>query len=217
MGPGTAFPDGFEEFMDEIEAGGLGALEMVTRSMKAFGMFLASTLSYGPDPKSGLAVEYQEVCHQLTPAQRRIYDDAAAAWQIVLQNIEKAIELTQTKGRKRAFIQSHFWAQHQAFFRQVITAFKVPTCIKQIEKALARDESAIVSIIGTAESKSKLLVSRAAADGSNLEDLDFSPRATLCALVERAFPIDLYEPKQDPTTGNTIYVKVLDNGNQVKS
>ena len=89
-GPGTSFPEGFPEFMSEIEAGGLGALEMVTRSMKAFGMSHASTLSYGKDPDSGLAVEYAEVFHELTTQQREIYNNAAAAWQVVLQNIETA-------------------------------------------------------------------------------------------------------------------------------
>jgi predicted RNA methylase len=217
-GPETSFPEGFVQFMAEIEAGGLGALEMVTRSMKAFGMSHASTLSYGRDPVSGLAVEYAEVFHQLTPKQREIYDNAAGAWQVVLKNIAEALDITSTNSRKRAFTYSHFWAQHQAFFRQVITAFKVPACIKQIEAALKRNESAVISIIGTAESKSKVLVSRAAAEGNKLEDLDFSPRATLCALVERAFPIDLYEEKTDPATGNKISVRVTDHeGNPVQS
>jgi hypothetical protein len=217
-GPGTPFPEGFKQFAQEIEAGGLGALEMVTRSMKANGMLLSCTLSYGRDPRSGLAVEYSEVFHELTDDQRRIYDNAAEAWQVVLRNICTALEITETKGRKRAFIHSHFWSQHQAFFKQIITAFKIPSCIKEIEEALTRYESVVVGIIGTAEAKSKLLVSRAAAEGSRLEDLDFSPRATLCALVERAFPVDLYEPKEDPTTDSVIYVKVLDNeGNPVQS
>src|SRR5439155_7303683 len=56
----------------------------------------------------------------------------------------------------------------------------------------------VVSIIGTAEAKSKVLVARAAAQAERLEDLDFSPRATLCALVERAFPVDLYQQVEDP-------------------
>ena len=216
-GPGTSFPSGFEEFMSEIEAGGLGALEMVTRSMKAFGMSHASTLSYGRDPKSGLAVEYTEVFHELTDQQREVYNNAAAAWQVVLQNIETAIELTDAGNRKRAFALSHFWAQHQAFFRQVITAFKVPGCIRQIEAALERDESVVISIIGTAEAKSKVLVAKAAAEGGRLEDLDFSPRATLCGLVERAFPVDLYQEVEDQS-GNKIRVKVTDeNGRPVQS
>lgn len=217
-GPGTSFPAGFEEFMSEIEAGGLGALEMVTRSMKALGMSHASTLSYGRDPVSGLAVEYAEVFHELTDQQREIYNNAAAAWQVVLQNIEKALKLTEAGSRKRAFAVSHFWAQHQAFFRQVITAFKVPECIRQIEAALTRDESVVISIIGTAEAKSKVLVAKATAEGNRLEDLDFSPRATLCALVERAFPVDLYQEKKDPVSGNKIRVPVTDkDGRPVQS
>jgi hypothetical protein len=216
-GLGTSFPSGFKEFMSEIEAGGLGALEMVTRSMKAFGMSHASTLSYGCDPKSGLAVEYTEVFHELTDEQREIYNNAAAAWQIVLQNIGTAIGLTNAPNRKRAFALSHFWAQHQAFFRQVITAFKVPECIRQIQAALTRDESVVISIIGTGEAKSKVLVAQAAAEGSRLEDLDFSPRATLCSLVERSFPVDLYQDKTDPS-GNIIRVKVTDKeGRPVQS
>ena len=217
-GPGTSFPEGFTQFMSEIEAGGLGALEMVTRSMKAFGMSHASTLSYGKDPVSGLAVEYTEVFHELTSQQREIYNNAAAAWQVVLQNIETALEITDAGTRKRAFALSHFWAQHQAFFRQVITAFKVPECIRQIEASLKRKESIVVSVIGTAEAKSKVLVARAAAQGERLEDLDFSPRATLCALVERAFPVDLYQKVEDSTSGNIVTVRVTDAaGNPVQS
>ncbi len=217
-GSETSFPAGFEEFMSEIEAGGLGALEMVTRSMKAFGMSHSSTLSYGRDPVSGLAVEYAEVFHELTTEQREIYNNAAAAWQIVLQNIEAALEITDAGTRKRAFALSHFWAQHQAFFRQVITAFKVPEYIKQIEAALKRNESAVVSIIGTAEAKSKVLVARAAAQAERLEDLDFSPRATLCALVERAFPVDLYQQMEDPVSHGIVTVRVTDEqGNAVQS
>jgi protein strawberry notch len=217
-GPETAFPAGFEEFMSEIDAGGLGALEMVTRSMKAFGMSHSSTLSYGRDPVSGLAVEYAEVFYELTAEQREIYNNAAAAWQVVLQNIEAALAITDAGTRKRAFALSHFWAQHQAFFRQVITAFKVPECIKQIEAALKRDESAVVSIIGTAEAKSKVMVARAAAQGEQLADLDFSPRATLCALVERAFPVDLYQQVEDPVSHSIVTVRVTDEeGKPVQS
>ena len=217
-GPGTSFSEGFPEFMSEINAGGLGALEMVTRSMKAFGMSHSSTLSYGRDPISGLAVEYAEVFHELTTQQREIYDSAAAAWQVVLQNIEAAIEITSAGNRKRAFALSHFWAQHLAFFQQVITAFKVPECISQIQGALGRDEAVVIAIIGTAETKSKALVARATVQGERLEDLDFSPRATLCALVERAFPVDLYQEKEDPATGTKISVPVTDeSGNPVQS
>jgi hypothetical protein len=41
MGVGTSFPGGFQEFMQEIESGGVGAMEMVSRDMKALGMYLS--------------------------------------------------------------------------------------------------------------------------------------------------------------------------------
>src|SRR5439155_7508486 len=76
----------------------------------------------------------------------------------------------------------------------------------------------VVSIIGTAEAKSKVLVARAAVQAERLEDLDFSPRATLCALVERAFPVDLYQQVEDPVSHSIVTVRVTDEeGKPVQS
>jgi hypothetical protein len=66
-GPGTSFPAGFQEFMQAIEAGGVGAMEMVSRDMKALGMYLSGSISFGLCPNSGKAVEYRERIHRLTP------------------------------------------------------------------------------------------------------------------------------------------------------
>lgn len=46
-GIGTSFPGGFQEFMQEIESGGVGAMEMVSRDMKALGMYLSGSISFG--------------------------------------------------------------------------------------------------------------------------------------------------------------------------
>lgn len=207
----TSFPGGFTEFLSEIEQGGVGSMEMTSRSMKALGIASCASLSYGRDFRSGLAVEYSEVFHDLTQDQREIYDAAARAWQVCLANMEEALEITGSGKRQRATALSNFWGYHQAFFRQLITAFKVPLCISETEKALAQNESVIISIIGTAESKSKALVTRAIADGNSLAHLDFSPRATLCGMVERAFPVQLYEQKEDPATKTIITVAVTDD------
>ena len=51
-----------------------------------------------------------------------------------------------------------------------------------------------------------------------LEDLDFSPREVIAAMVERAFPTTLYQDATDPATGKTIQVPVKDQqGNIVQS
>jgi hypothetical protein len=74
-GPETAFPT-HEAFMTEIRAGGVAAMELVARDLKAQGLYLARALSFA-------GVEYEILEHHLTQAQVRIYDAYADAWAIL--------------------------------------------------------------------------------------------------------------------------------------
>lgn len=69
-------------------------MEMVCRDLKALGRYFSGNLSFGVDPESGLAVEYREVTHHLTPRQREMYDNMARAWQEVLKNFNRALDIT---------------------------------------------------------------------------------------------------------------------------
>ena len=71
-GPETAFPT-HEAFMTEIRAGGVAAMELVARDLKAQGLYLARALSFA-------GVEYEILEHSLTEAQIKIYDAYADAW-----------------------------------------------------------------------------------------------------------------------------------------
>ena len=217
-GLGTSFPGGFQEFMQEIESGGVGAMEMVSRDMKALGMYLSGSISFGVCPKSGKAVEYRERIHLLTPQQREMYNRAADAWQSVLRNIDAALEVTNGGPRARAVALNKFWGDHQRFFRQVICAFKVPSVIAETEAALSDGKSIVISLVGTGEARTKEQVAKATANGGMLEDLDFSPREVIAAMVDRGFPTTLYQDVTDPGTGRTIQVPVRDGkGNPVQS
>ncbi len=55
------------EFVEAIEAGGVAAMEVLARDMKALGLYAARSLSYE-------GVEYELVEHRLTDEQIRIYD-----------------------------------------------------------------------------------------------------------------------------------------------
>jgi len=218
MGVGTSFPGGFQEFMQEIESGGVGAMEMVSRDMKALGMYLSGSISFGVCPQSGKAVEYRERIHRLTPGQREMYNRAAAAWQAVLRNIDEALLITNGGRRARATALNRFWGDHQRFFRQVICAFKVPAVIAETEAALSESKSVVISLVGTGEARTREQVAKAAANGATLEDLDFSPREVIAAMVDRGFPTTLYQDVTDPATGKTIQVPVRDGeGNLVQS
>src|SRR3546814_10778297 len=70
--PETAFPT-HEAFMTEIAAGGVAAMELVARDLKAQGLYLARALSFA-------GVEYAILEHSLTEAQIKIYDAYADAW-----------------------------------------------------------------------------------------------------------------------------------------
>ncbi|MBX7062836.1 MAG: strawberry notch family protein [Pyrinomonadaceae bacterium] len=217
-GEGTNFPLGFEQFAEEIESGGVGALEMVCRDLKAMGRYLCGNLAMGTDPESGLAVEFREVTHWLTPAQRTMYDNMAQGWQEVFRNINRALDLTNSGKATRAQAVNQFWAEHQRCFRNLIAAFKVPTLIREIEDALARKESIVVSITGTGESQTKKQIERAADQDEAIDSLDFSPRETLTRLVAHCFPTACFQERTNPYSGTIEYIPVLDsNGNQVES
>ena len=217
-GDGTNFPLGFEQFAEEIESGGVGALEMVCRDLKAMGRYLCGNLSMGTDPESGLAVEFREVTHWLTPAQRQMYDNMAQGWQEVFRNIHRALDLTNSGKATRATAVNQFWAEHQRCFRNLITAFKVPTLIREIEDALGRKESIVVSITGTGESQTKKQIERAADQDEAIDSLDFSPRETLTRLVANCFPTTCFQERTNPYSGSVEYIPVLDSdGNQVES
>ena len=58
------------EFVEAIEAGGVAAMEVLARDLKALGLYAARSLSYE-------GVEYELVEHKLTDEQIRIYDEYA--------------------------------------------------------------------------------------------------------------------------------------------
>jgi P-loop containing NTP hydrolase pore-1 len=54
---------GREQFLAQIEAGGIAAAEVLARDLKALGLYLSRSLSY-------VGVEYQTLEHELTPNSR---------------------------------------------------------------------------------------------------------------------------------------------------
>ena len=217
-GPGTNFPDGFPQFLSEIDGGGVGAMEMASRDMKSLGMYLSGSISFGVDPVSGKAVEYRERVHILTAEQRKMYNQAAKAWSVVLQNIERALGVTNASDRARGTALQKFWGDHQRFFRQVICSFKVSDVIEEAEAALRDGKSAVISLVGTGEAKTREQISRTKAEGGTLEDLDFTPREVIAGMIERGFPTAVYIEKTDKATGKVIKVLATkENGEPIQS
>src|SRR3546814_4267404 len=81
-GEGTAFVDR-EAFTARIRDGGVAAMELVARELKAMGVYTARALSYA-------GVEYDILEHELTPGQIRDFDTYADAWAIIHRKIGRA-------------------------------------------------------------------------------------------------------------------------------
>ena len=60
------------EFITGIAQGGVAAMELISRDMKALGMYIARSLSFD-------GVTYQRLDHELTPLQTDIYNELARA------------------------------------------------------------------------------------------------------------------------------------------
>jgi hypothetical protein len=79
------------EFVEAIEAGGVAAMEVLARDLKALGLYAARSLSYE-------GVEYELLEHRLTAEQRRIYDAYAGAFRIIHNNLDAALKATNITG-----------------------------------------------------------------------------------------------------------------------
>src|SRR3546814_7852114 len=74
-----------------MEAGGIAAMEVISRDLKALGLYASRAPSYE-------GVVYEIVEHDLTPEQVAIYDSYADAFKIIHQNIEAALEAANITG-----------------------------------------------------------------------------------------------------------------------
>jgi hypothetical protein len=196
---GADFPfDKRTDFVAAIEAGGVAAMEVLARDLKALGLYAARSLSYE-------GVEYELVEHQLTLDQVRIYDAYAGAFQVIHNNLDAALEASgvtsSSEGtlnrQAKSAARSAFESAKQRFFNHLITAMKTPTLIKEIEQGLADGHAAVVQIVSTGEA----LLSRRLAeiDPGEWNDIscDVTPREYVLDYLLHSFPVQLHETYTD--------------------
>lgn len=208
-GDGTPFHTS-QDFIKSVDAGGVAAMELICRDMKAMGVYIARSLSFE-------GVTYERLEHQLTPLQTDIYNELAGAWQTVLQNVNAALAATLQgqDGNAKSAALSRFWGAHQRFFNQVITSMQMPTVIENARAHLAAGNAVVFQLVNTNEAAQERQAADIARAGTDLEELDFTPRQNLVDYVRNGFPIQQYEEYQD-SNGNTRHRPVTDSqGNAV--
>jgi protein-L-isoaspartate O-methyltransferase len=212
-GAGAPFAD-FPAFLVAMERGGVGAMEMLCRDLKAVGTYLSRTISYGPTrlldgsivPDS--AVEYEPLLHRLSEDERAQYNRIADLWSELLVEFEAA-EGNAGQGRNGNRY-AHFYSAQQRFFLQLMMAYSLPDVIAAIETDLRQGRSVVLSLFNTSEAQTERKVRDARAAGVELSELDATPREMIVQLIEKHFPIFQYQEETDPKTGRVRRIPVVD-------
>ena len=203
------------EFVQAIEAGGVAAMEVLARDLKALGLYAARSLSYE-------GVAYELVEHALTSEQIRIYDAYAGAFQIIHNHLDAAMQAANITGaagtlnrEAKSAARSAFESAKQRFFNHLITAMKVPTLIAAIERDLAAGHAAVIQIVSTGEA----LMERRLAEIPTAEwgdvQVDITPREYVLDYLAHSFPTQLFEPFTDGE-GNLSSRPVMRDGQPVR-
>ncbi|MBE8991316.1 strawberry notch family protein [Nostoc sp. LEGE 12450] len=181
-----------EDFVESIEGGGIAAMEVVARDLKALGLYLARSLSFD-------GVEYEMLEIELTPTQERIYDNYADAFQIIHNNLHKALEACNITGAKtynraaKMSAMSQFESHKQRFFNHLLTGMKCPMLIKAIEQDLTAGNAVVIQIVSTNEELLKRRLNEVPAEEWKDLNLDLTPREYVLDYLVSAFPVHLHE------------------------
>ncbi|WP_299483318.1 bifunctional class I SAM-dependent methyltransferase/DEAD/DEAH box helicase [uncultured Paracoccus sp.] len=209
------------EFVEAIEAGGVAAMEVLARDLRALGLYAARSLSYD-------GVEYELVEHQLTDEQRRIYDAYAGAFAVIHNNLDAAMEAANITGtasfsgssgtlnrQAKSAARSAFESTKQRFFGHLLTSMKTPTLIRSITADLEAGHAAVVQIVSTGEALMERRLAEIPTDEWNDLTVDVTPREYVGSYLQHSFPVQLYEPFTDGE-GNLSSRPVFRDGQPVE-
>ena len=186
-----------EAFISAMEAGGVAAMEVVARDLRALGLYQARALSYA-------GVEVEVVEHALSSEQRRIYDAYAGAFQVIHTHLDAALQATGvTDGREtlnrnaKSAALSAFEGAKQRFFGHLLTAMKCPTLLRAVEADLDAGRACVVQLVSTGEALLERRLAELPVDEWNDLSVDLTPREYVIDYLAHAFPVQRMAPFTD--------------------
>jgi len=207
------------EFIEAIEAGGVAAMEVLARDLRALGLYTARSLSFK-------GVEYELLDHELTPEQVRIYDSYADAFAIIHNNLDAAMQAANITGgdggsgtlnrQAKSAARSAFESAKQRFFGHLLTSMKTPTLLRSIASDLEAGHSAVIQIVSTGEALMERRLAEIPTEEWGDLKMDLSPREYVLDYLAHSFPVQLYEPFTD-SEGNLSSRPVYRDGQPVES
>ncbi|KAK3121295.1 hypothetical protein QOZ80_8BG0650290 [Eleusine coracana subsp. coracana] len=177
-GDGTSFQN-FHQFLDALEKGGVGALELVAMDMKARGMYVCRTLSYK-------GADFDVLEAPLEERMLNMYRNATALWAELRVELLSAIEYYAEDKSNSAHIWRLYWASHQRFFRHMCMSAKVPAVVRLAKEALADEKCVVIGLQSTGEARTEEAITKY---GVELEDFVSGPRELLLKLIEDNYPL----------------------------
>ncbi|MGN6210563.1 strawberry notch-like NTP hydrolase domain-containing protein [Asticcacaulis sp.] len=182
------------DFIAAIENGGVAAMEVLARDLRAMGLYTARSLSYE-------GVEYDMLVHDLTPEQVRIYDAYADAFAIIHNHLDAAMKAAKVTGdtgtmnrQAKSAAKSAFESTKQRFFGHLLTSMKTPTLLRAIQQDLDAGHSAVIQIVSTGEALTERRLSEVPTEEWNDIQVDITPREYVLDYLRHSFPVQLYEP-----------------------
>jgi len=207
------------EFVEAIEGGGVAAMEVLARDLRALGLYTARSLSFK-------GVEYELLDHELTPEQVRIYDSYADAFAIIHNNLDAAMQAANITGgdggsgtlnrQAKSAARSAFESAKQRFFGHLLTSMKTPTLIRSITSDLEAGHSSVIQIVSTGEALMERRLAEIPTEEWGDLKMDLSPREYVLDYLAHSFPVQLYEPFTD-SEGNLSSRPVTRDGQPVES
>jgi hypothetical protein len=218
-GRGTAFPTP-QAFFTQMQQGGINALELVARDLKAMGMYMAANLSM-----DGVAYERFEI--RLTDAERQMQDRLSEIWQQINVELQKASVSTGIAliGGKRVtekamkasssaqrLLNANFNMAKDRFFQAFLASLKMRRLIPQILADVQNGHSPVIQITNTYEAN--LARSLEDAKQADYSDVDATARDILLGFVLNQFPVVKHRITKQG--GQTVMTPILDkNGDPV--
>ncbi len=204
------------EFVEAIEDGGVAAMEVLARDLRALGLYAARSLSYE-------GVEYELIEHELTPEQIRIYDAYAGAFSIIHNNLDAAMQAANITGdsgtlnaQAKSAARSAFESAKQRFFGHLLTSMKTPSLVRSIERDLEAGHASVVQIVSTGEALMERRLAEIPTEDWGDVQADITPREYVLDYLAHSFPVQLYEPFTD-SEGNLSSRPVFRDGQPVES
>ena len=205
------------DFITSMNAGGVAALEVVARDLKSLGRYQSRSLSFA-------GVEVDILQHDLSDAQRTIYDEYAHAFGIIHNHLDDALEAAgvtkdgATVDRQaKAAARSAFESTKQRFFSHLLNSMKCPSLLHSVRQDLTDGNAAVIQLISTGEALLDRRIAEIPSSEWNDLSIDLTPREYVLSYLEHAFPTTLYEHYTDSEGHLHARLVTDENGRPVES